>query len=167
MPNSHLPPGFERRREDHALITGHSHFVDDLRMPKGRPEALHMVVARSPYAHATINNIQLDAARSLPGVIAAFTGAELVSGMPTLDTIPVPGMKKPNRRPLAVERTRYVGDPVAVVLATNLYTALDARDFVEVDYEPLPAVADPEEAVSADAPLLYEELGSNIAEGVS
>ncbi len=163
MPNSHLPPGFERRREDYALITGHSHFVDDLRMPKGRPEALHMVVVRSPYAHATINNIQLDAARSLPGLIAAFTGAELVSGMPTLDTIPVPGMKKPDRRPLAVERARYVGDPVAVVLAADLYTALDARDLVEVDYEPLLAVADPEEAVSADAPLLYEELGSNIA----
>ena len=163
MPNSHLPPGFGRRREDHALITGHSHFVDDLRASTGRPEVLHMVVVRSPYAHATINNIQLNAARSLPCVIAAFTGAELVSGMPTLDTIPVPGMKEPDRRPLAVERTRYVGDPVAVVLATNLYTALDARDFVEVDYEPLPAVADPEEAVSADAPLLYEELGSNIA----
>ncbi|HEY6406820.1 MAG TPA: xanthine dehydrogenase family protein molybdopterin-binding subunit, partial [Ktedonobacteraceae bacterium] len=162
MSDSTLPAGFERRREDYPLITGHSHFVDDLRPPAGRPAPLHMAVVRSPYAHAIIKNIVLDAARALPGVIAAFTGAELVSGMPTLEAIPVPGIKKPDRRPLAVERARYVGDPVAIVLAENLYSAIDARDLVEIDYEPLPAVADPEEALSADAPLLYEEFGSNV-----
>jgi len=122
-----------------------------------------MVVVRSPYAHAIIKNIRVDAALALPGVIAAFAGAELVSAMPTMEAIPVPGMKKPERRPLAVDRVRYVGDPVAVVLADNSYTALDARDLVDVDYEPLPAVADPEEAVTAQAPLLYEEFGSHVA----
>jgi carbon-monoxide dehydrogenase large subunit len=152
-----------RRREDYNAITGHSHYVDDLRPAPGRPPALYMVVVRSPYAHARINSIQLDAARSLPGVIAAFAGEDLVRGMPTLGTMPIPGLKKPERRPLAVDRVHYMGDPVAVILAENLYIAEDARDLVEVDYEPLPAVTDLEAAIEPDAPLLYDELGSNIA----
>ena len=87
--------GLERRREDYGLITGLSHYVDDLRPPVGRPAALYMIVVRSPYAHAAIKHIQLDAARSLPGVIAAFEGAELVNDMPPFDTIPLPGLRKP------------------------------------------------------------------------
>ena len=162
--NEHVQtPGLERRREDYALITGHSHYVDDLKPLPGRPTALHMVVVRSPYAHAEIKSIQLDATRSQPGVIAAFQGAELVEGMPTLDTIPVPGLRKPERRPLAVGRVRYVGDPVAVILAESLYTAMDARDLVEVEYELLPAVVDPEAALEPGAPLLYDEVSSNTA----
>src|SRR2546421_1554633 len=162
MPQSTLPAGCERRREDYGLITGHSRYVDDLK-PDKRPAPLHMVVVRSPYAHAIIKDIRVDAAQALPGVVAAFAGAELVNAMPTMESIPVPGMKKPDRHPLAVGRVRYVGDPVAVVLADNPYTALDARDLIDVDYEPLPAVADPEEAVTEQAPLLYEEFGSNVA----
>src|SRR5437764_3996337 len=77
--------------------------------------------------------------------------------------LPIPGLKKPARKPLAIDRVRYVGDPVAVVLAESLYAAMDARDLVEVDYEPLPAVTDPEAALAPDAPLLYDEFGSNIA----
>src|SRR5260370_29953380 len=122
-----------------------------------------MLVVRSPYAHAEIKSIQLEAARSLPGVIAAFQGAELVSDMPTLDTIPLPGLRKPERRPLAVGRARYIGDPVAVILAESLYAAEDARDLVDVEYEPLPAVTDPEAALAAGAPLLYDEFCSNLA----
>src|SRR5437868_3474622 len=106
MTNHLQTAGLERRREDYGPITGRSHYVDDLRPPPGRPPALHMVVVRSPYAHAHINSIQLDAARSLPGVSAAFAGAELVSDMPILETIPVPGLKKPGRRPMAVQRVR-------------------------------------------------------------
>ncbi len=94
MIETSLPAGLERRREDYKLITGTSHYVDDLRPPQRRPAALHMAVVRSPYAHAEIKGIQLDAARTLPG-IAAFAGAELVSGMRTIDTIPAPGLKKP------------------------------------------------------------------------
>src|SRR5947208_10737644 len=139
MTNHLQTAGLERRREDYGPITGLSHYVDDLKPPSGRP--LHMLVVRSPYAHAEIKSIQLEAARSLPGVIAAFQGAELVSDMPTLDTIPLPGLRKPERRPLAVGRARYIGDPVAVILAENLYSAEDARDLVDVEYEPLPAVA--------------------------
>src|SRR6266849_3986328 len=163
MTEMSLPAGLERRKEDYGLITGHSHFVDDLRPVEGRPPALYMIPVRSPYAHAEIKRINLDAVRALPGVVAAFEGAELVNGMRTLDTAPVPGLKKPERRPLAVGRVRYVGDPVAVVLAESLYAAEDARDQVEVDYVPLPAVADPEAALAPDAPLLYDEFGSNVA----
>jgi len=156
MSNHLQTAGLERRREDYGPITGRSRYVDDLKPPSGRPPALHMLVVRSPYAHARIKSIQLDAARSQPGVLAAFQGAELVSGMPTLETIPLPGLRKPERRPLAVGRARYVGDPVAVILAENLYAAEDARDLVDVEYEPLPAVVDPEAALEPGAPLLYE-----------
>src|SRR2546429_6174325 len=163
MPHSStLPAGFERRREDYGLITGHSRYVDDLK-PAGRPVPLHMVVVRSPYAHAIIKEIQLDAARALPGVVAAFASAELVSGMPPMDSFPVPGMKKPERRPLAVGRARYVGDPVAIVLAEDLYTALDAHDLVEVDYEPMQAAYHPEQVVEAGAPLVFHDVWLKLA----
>src|SRR2546421_9843436 len=169
MIETSLPPGRERRREDYRLISGRSHYVDDLRSQQGRPAVLHMAVVRSPYAHAEISHISLDAARSQPGVIAAFEAAELVNDMPTIDSMPIPphGLNKPVRRVLAVKRVRYVGDPVAVVLAEDLYTALDARDLVEVDYLPLPAVTDPEAALAPGAPLLYDEFGSNVAFNVS
>jgi carbon-monoxide dehydrogenase large subunit len=163
MSEKKLPPGLERRKEDYGLITGQSHFVDDLRPPEGRPPALYMVVVRSPYAHAEIKHIQLDAALAMPGVVAAFEGAELVNGMRTLDYMPVQGMQKTERRPLAVGKVRYVGDPVAVLLAESLYAAEDARDQIGVDYSPLPAVTDPEVALATDAPQLYEEFGSNVA----
>ncbi len=157
--------GLERRKEDYGLITGSGHYVDDLRSPDGRPAALYMAVVRSPYAHALVKDIRTDEARALPGVIAAFESAELVSNQPLIESmpLPIPGLKKPARKPLAIDRVRYVGDPVAVVLAENLYTALDARDLVEVDYEPLPAVTDPEVALAPDAPVLYDEFGTNIA----
>ncbi|HEY7354863.1 MAG TPA: xanthine dehydrogenase family protein molybdopterin-binding subunit, partial [Ktedonobacterales bacterium] len=84
-------------------------------------------------------------------------------GMRTIDAIMVPGLKKPERRPLALGHVRYVGDPVAIVLAENRYIAEDALDLIEIDYEPLPTVTDPEAALAPDAPLLYEEFGSNVA----
>ncbi len=163
MNTIHLPAGLERRREDYPLITGSGRYVDDLRPPEGRPAALHMAVARSPYAHAVVKHIGLDAARALPGVVGAFAGAELVSGMRGIDAMMLPGLKKPERRLMAVERVRYVGDPVAVVLAESRYIAEDALNLLEIDYEPLPAVSDPEAALAEDAPLLYEEFGSNVA----
>ncbi|HLI07916.1 MAG TPA: xanthine dehydrogenase family protein molybdopterin-binding subunit [Ktedonobacteraceae bacterium] len=158
-----IPAGLERRLEDYPLITGTSHYVDDLRSPRGRPATLHMVVVRSPYAHARINNIQLDAARAIPGVVAVFAGKEMLGDMRPIEAMGMPGLKRPERWPLAVDKVRYMGDPVAVVLAEDRYTAQDARDLIEVDYEPLPGISDPETAVASDAPLLYEEFGSNIA----
>jgi carbon-monoxide dehydrogenase large subunit len=163
MSISTIPAGLERRLEDYPLITGTGQYVDDLRPPHGRPSALHMMVVRSPYGHALIQGVDLEAARALPGVVAAFEGAELVQGMRTMDAVPMNGLKKPERRPFAVGRTRYVGDPVAVVLAEDRYIAEDARDLVDVNYEPLSAVTDPEMALANDAPLLYDEFGSNVA----
>ncbi len=160
---SQIPEGLERRREDVKLITGRGYYVDDLRPPDGRPAALSMAVVRSPYAHAIIKSIQLDAARALPGVVAAFTSEELVSDMAPVNAFTQPDTRKPDRRPMALGRVRYVGDSVAVVLAEDPYVAIDARDLVEVDYEPLPAVTDPEKALAPDAPLLYDEFDSNIA----
>jgi len=163
MVQATLPTGLERRREDYGPITGLARYVDDLRPPEGRPAALYMVAIRSPYAHAEIKHIELNAAREAPGVVAVFAGAELVSGMRPLDVMPMPDLKKPDRRPLALGKVRYIGDPVAVVLAESLYAAEDARDLVDVDYEPLPAVTDPEAALAPNAPLLYDDFGTNVA----
>ena len=146
----------ERRSEDYKSLTGHARYVDDVRPTLGRPPALHMLVVRSPYAHAKITSIELEAARAHPGVVAAFAGAELVNDMPALATMPLPGLRKPERRPMAVGHARYVGDPVAVILAESLASAEDARELVDIDYEMLPAVTDPAQAIEADAPLLYE-----------
>lgn len=162
MIETSLPPELERRREDYGLLTGLSGYVDDLLSPDGRPAVLHMAVVRSPYAHAEVKNIDLDAARRLPGVVGAFEAAELVGEMRTIDSFPVPGLKKTERRPLAIGRVRYVGDPVAVVVAESRYAAIDARDLIEVEYNPLPAVADPEAALAPGAPLLYDEIASNV-----
>src|SRR5713226_8419565 len=116
MRDTHIPAELERRREDYTLITGQALYVDDLRPPRGRPAALHMAVVRSPYAHAEIQ--RMDAARAVPGVVAAFAAAELVHTMPNMDTMPIPrDLKRPIRKPLALQRARYMGDPVAVIVA--------------------------------------------------
>jgi len=119
---------------------------------------------RSSYAHATITRLRLDLARSLPGVIAAYSSADLAHVLrPLAGAMPLPGLMQPERRPLAVGKVRYVGDPVAVVLAESPRVAEDALSLVEVDYAPLPAVVDPEAALAPGAPLLYEDFGSNVA----
>ncbi len=164
MNNTQIPAGAERRREDYPLITGCAHYVDDLRAEPGRPAVLHMVVVRSPYAHAEIQHIHLEDAQALPGVVVALPASDLVGTMPAMEGFPIPReLNKPLRKPLATQRVRYVGDPVAVIVAEEFSVALDARDLVDVDYVPLPAVADPEEALAPDAPILYEEFGSNLA----
>jgi carbon-monoxide dehydrogenase large subunit len=164
MVDMFIPAGSERHREDYPLITGRAHYIDDLRAEQGRPAALHMVVVRSPYAHAEIQAIHLEDAQALPGVVAALPASELVETMPAMQSIPVPRkLNRPLRKPLATQRARYVGDPVAVIVAETLAVALDARELVEIDYVPLPAVVDPEEALAPDAPVLYEDFGSNLA----
>jgi len=149
----------ERKVDAVKLVTGKPAYVDDIELR----DMLHGRLLTSPHAHAVIRDINVSEARALPGVVAAFEGAELVAGMPTLPTMPLPGLQKPERRPMAVKRVRYVGDPVAVIVAENLSIAEDARELVEVDYEMLPAVADLEAAIESGAPLLYDELDSNIA----
>ncbi len=152
-----------RRREDRGLITGRTKFVDDIRLAGERLDTLHMLVVRSPYGHARIDRIDTEAARQAPGVVAVVTGKELVGKLKPLEGLRLPGMQVAPRLPLAVDKVRYVGDPVAVVLAESRYLGADARDLVDVEYTPLPAVTDVEAAASEDAPLLYEEFGTNVA----
>jgi aerobic carbon-monoxide dehydrogenase large subunit len=160
--HSQIPAGLERRVEDYTVITGRSSYVDDIRLNDERPSILHMGVVRSTYAHARILAIHLDEARAMEGVIAAFAGDEVANDLPAMEVMAMPDVQKPQRHPLAVKKVRYVGDPVAVVLAESQYIARDACDRIRVDYEPLPVVLDVEQASKADAPLLYEELGTNV-----
>lgn len=147
------------RREDPALLTGEGKFTNDLNIPG----ALHLAVLRSPYAHAKIISIDTSAAQALPGVVAVYTGAELASQWagPMPCAWPVtPDMKNPAHYPLAVNKVCYVGDGVVAILATNETASRDALDLIDVQYEPLKAVVDVEEALK-DNIIIHEELGTN------
>jgi len=151
-----------KRREDPRLITGQATYVDDIKLHG----MLHMAVLRSPYGHARINSINTETARNHPGVLAVYTAEDLKGAVGNI-AIAVPlgkiaeGMG--NRGALAEGKVRFYGDPVAVVIADDRYTARDAKDLIEVDYEPLPAAIDIEKAMQPGAALLYEEFGTNVA----
>src|SRR5579883_1989621 len=148
-----------RRREDPRLITGTAVYVDDIKMPGMH----HACVVRSPHAAARIRGIATRAALDRPGVAAVFTGADVkdLGAVPCAASLP--GLRVPRHHLLAQDRVYYAGHPVAVVVATDRYLARDAADLVEVDYEPLPAVADPEKALAAGAPAVHPEWPDNIA----
>jgi carbon-monoxide dehydrogenase large subunit len=149
-----------KRKEDPRLIQGRSHYVDDIQLCG----MLYLAFVRSPYAHAQIKSISLEAARQMPGVLAVYTGKDIEG---RLGLIPcaagLEGLKVPDHPCLALGRARYVGEPVAVVVANTRYQAADAAAKVEVDYDPLPAVTDMDKAVSAGSPLIHEQFGDNIA----
>ena len=148
-----------RRKEDPALLTGEARFVDDLVVPG----ALWVGVVRSPYAHARITRVDVAGAQTMPGVIAAFSGADLrdewANPMPCAWPV-TDDIKIPEHWPVAVDEACYVGDAVAVVVAESRYTARDAMEAVVVDYEDLPAVVDLEDAV-ADRTLAHSRLDTN------
>ncbi len=162
-----------RRKEDPRLITGSSLYVDDLQLPG----MLHLALARSPYPHARINGIDKSVALAMPGVVAVITGAELAEFCGPLeggsgeggsgeqgdpdegDELVIP---TPVTYPIAVDRVRFIGEPVAAVVADSRYRAEDAAEMVDVDYEPLSSVGDPEEARQPGAPLLYDEVPDNV-----
>jgi carbon-monoxide dehydrogenase large subunit len=151
-----------RRREDPRLITGRATFTDDINLPG----MLHAAFVRSPHAHARIRGVNADRARVLPGVEAVFTGAELqgkVGNIACAWLIPASDLKTPPHPPLAVDRVRYVGDGVAIVIASDPYVARAAIELIEVDYEVLPAVARVEQAVAPGAPQLHDEAPGNVA----
>jgi carbon-monoxide dehydrogenase large subunit len=148
------------RKEDAKLLTGQATFIDDLTLT----DMVWASVVRSPYAHATIKSVDVSAAREAEGVVAAFSGADLADDWAA--TLPCVWLvtedtKQPMHRPLATDKARYQGDGVAVVLAETRAQAKDAAELVEVEYDPLPAVIDPEEALADGAPILHEELGTN------
>ena len=148
-----------RRREDPRLITGTAVYVDDIKMPGMH----HACIVRSPHAAARIAAINTEAALARPGVVAVFTGADVknLGGVPCASSLP--GLRLPHHHLLAQDRVYYSGHPVAVVVATDRYVAADAASLVEVQYEPLPAVADPEKALAAGAPAVHPQWPDNIS----
>ncbi len=145
------------RVEDAALLTGRGRFIDDLGI---RPGTLHAAILRSPHAHADIVAIETTAAQKSAGVVAVLSGEDIKA----LTTSLVVGVKAPVECwPIAVGRVRYVGEPVAIVVATDRYLAEDAVDLIEVQYRARPAVVDPLATLSPDAPVLHDGFGGNVA----
>jgi len=145
------------RREDAALLTGAGRFADDLGI---KPGTLHCAVLRSPHAHARLLGLDTAAALALPGVRAVLTGEDVRQWSAPF----VSGIRQPMQHwCVAVERVRYVGEPVALVVATDRYVAEDAVDLIDVQYEALPAVIGIERALAPDAPLLHDEIAGNLA----
>ena len=152
------------RSEDPVLVRGEGRFTDDVSLPR----QAYAVIVRSRHAHGILRGIAADAARGMKGVLGVYTAADL-AGYGTLKCI-VPfknrdgsEMKKPPRHALATDKVRYVGDPVAIVVAETLLQAKDAAEAVELDIDPLNAITDPEEAAQPGAPVLYDEAPDNVA----
>lgn len=145
------------RIEDVALLTGRGRFVDDLGT---RPGTLHAAILRSPHAHADIAAIDVSLALKSKGVAAILVGEDIRKLTSSL----VVGVKAPVECwPIAVERVRYVGEPVAVVVASDRYLAEDAVDLIDVQYNPRPAVIDPLAAARPDSPVLHDGFKGNVA----
>ncbi|PTX61801.1 xanthine dehydrogenase molybdenum binding subunit apoprotein [Melghirimyces profundicolus] len=146
-----------RRTEDARLMTGRGTYMEDL---QPLPNLHHAAILRSPYPHARIKGIHTERAEQMPGVKGVVTGRDVARW-----TQPFPvGVTAPvEYYSLAVEKVRFAGEPVAVVVAKNRYLAEDALDAIEVEYEPLPAVVDIEKALEPDAPVLHDQVGTNIA----
>jgi carbon-monoxide dehydrogenase large subunit len=149
-----------KRKEDASLLRGRGTYVDNLTLPG----TAYMVLVRSPYPRARIKAVDLDAARTAEGVVAAYSGADLADewagGLPCAWPV-TEDIKMPPHFPLATDEARYQGDPVAVVVAESRALAKDAAELVEVDYEPLSSVADVEKALADGAPLVHDDLGTN------
>lgn len=144
------------RVEDLALLRGAARFMDDLPVASG---TLHAAFVRSPHAHANINAISPEKALALDGIAAVITGAQVAAHTKPFTV----GVKAPMEHyALAVDRARYQGEPVAIVLAASPYLAEDGAALVEVEYEPLAAVVDLEAAMAADAPRLHDKISSNV-----
>ncbi|MEZ5751956.1 MAG: molybdopterin cofactor-binding domain-containing protein [Paracoccaceae bacterium] len=145
------------RVEDPALLSGRARFIDDLPEPAG---TLHAAILRSPHAHADLLSIDTRRAVALPGVFAVYDGQALAQ---VTDPLLVGVKVAVEARVLATDRVRYVGEPVAVVLAQSRYLAEDALDLIEVRYRPRPPVTGAMAALEATAPVLHDGLGHNLA----
>src|SRR5262249_14314842 len=145
-----------KRREDPRFITGRGQYVDDVKLPG----LTHASFVRSPHAHARIRGVNTAKAKSLPGVIAIYTGDDVQVGALPCGWM-LPDIKVPPRPVLAKGKVRYVGEPVAIVIAESAYEAKDAAEAVQVDYEPLPGVSNPRKAHDKGAAQLFDEAPSN------
>ncbi len=149
-----------RRKEDRRMVRGLATYVDDIDLPG----LCHVAILRSPFGHATIRGIDTTKAKALAGVVDVVTGADTtkVGTVPCTTVIPE-GKHSPRTPVLAEEKVRFVGEPVAAVVATSREVARDAIDLIEVDYEPLPAVSNPVKALAPGAPQLHATVPGNLA----
>jgi len=149
-----------KRGDDPRLLTGRGRYVDDVTLPR----MVHAAFVRSVHAHARLVHVELDRARRAPGVVGVLTGDAVATLCKPYRGVLLhyKGMKTGAMRPLAVDRVRYVGEPIVAVAAESRAAADDAAALIEVEYEPLPAVLAPESAVAAGAPLIHPELGDNV-----
>lgn len=151
-----------KRREDPRFISGKGRFTDDIKFPG----MLYAAILRSSRAHARLRKIDVSQAVALPGVVAVYTGEDLagmVKPVPTSWYVPDSGLQAKDRIPLAVDKVRYVGEGVALIVAEDRYTARDALDLIEVEYEDLAAVTHQKEALQKGAPLVHDDVQHNIA----
>ena len=151
-----------RRREDPRLITGRATYTDDISLPR----MVHAAILRSPYAHARIKSIDTSKAAQRDGVEAVFSGADIegvLNPIPCAWLVPDSDVKAVDHPAIARDVVRYVGDAVAVVVAESRYQAEDALEHIEVDYEELPVVMDPQKATEPGAPQLHEDAPNNQA----
>src|SRR5258707_5959282 len=153
------------RQEDPTLLQGQGRYTDDLNLPN----QAHAVMVRSQVAHGILKSIETTEAAKMPGVLGVWTGADLnEAGYGPLKTlIPVPNrdgspMKTPTRRSLATDKVRFVGDPVAFVVAETLAQAKDAAEAVMLDIEALPAVTDSPAGAEPGAPIVFDDAPGNI-----
>jgi carbon-monoxide dehydrogenase large subunit len=146
-----------KRREDRRLLLGRGQYVDDLRLPG----CLTVALVRSPHGHARVTRLDADAARKADGVVAVVVGSDVRHLGPTAVNRAIPDMKVPPHPIIADGVVTATGVPVAAIVAESAAAAWDAADLVDVEYEPLPAVAEPEAALSAGAPVLYGDIDGN------
>ncbi len=147
-----------KRKEDPRLVSGTSSYIDDISLPG----MLTLAFTRSLHAHARIKRIDVTKARNLPGVHSVFTAAD-IPDMRVPVAGEIPGMKKVALPLLASGKVIFVGQPIAAVLASNKYVARDAADLIEIDYEPLPAVTNPEKALATGSTVIHEQFQDNLA----
>jgi carbon-monoxide dehydrogenase large subunit len=146
-----------KRREDHRLLIGSGRYVDDIRPP----DCAHVALLRSPHAHARITKLDVGPARGAPGVIAVVTGGEVSHLSPMPVNRLVADMRVPPHPIIAEGAVHAAGTPVAAVVAETAYAARDALDLIHVEYEPLPALPEPEAAVADGAPALFPDIERN------
>ena len=155
-----------RRKEDDRLVRGKGKYTDDFSLPN----QAYAWMVRSSHAHGVVKRIETSGARAMPGVLGVWTGADLASanynpficGLPLKSRDGSP-LLQTNRPALATDKVRFVGDPIAVVVAETAAQARDAAEAIEVDIDPLPAVTNAAEAAKSGAPQLYEHIPNNVA----
>ena len=149
------------RKEDQRLLTGRGRYIADIVVPG----MLHLVFVRSQVAHARIKSIDTSKAKAMPGVVAVITGDDIkdqIAPLPQPVVVPNMPAKYPTHWPLAVGKVRFHGDALAAVVARDKYVAEDAAEAIEVDYEELPYVGDPEAALKPGAPIVHDGWDNNL-----